>query len=52
MPMTDTMELSFITVTNSLPRAGSMFFTAWGSTTMVMVWDCRKPRLLAASVWP
>ena len=25
---------------------------AWGSTTMVMVWDCRKPRLLAASVWP
>ena len=40
MPITDTMEDSLMTVTNSLPSAGRIFRTACGSTTYLIacVW--------------
>ena len=37
---------------NSLPRAGRMFFTAWGTTTNHMALLSLKPRLSAASFCP
>ena len=37
---------------NSLPSAGSTFFSAWGMTIEAIVVDCDKPKERPASVWP
>ena len=48
----DAREVSLISVTNSLPRAGRIFLSAWGRITFFIAWDVFNPRLLAASIWP
>ena len=49
MPMTETMEDSLMTVTNSLPRAGRMFRMACGRTTRRIASPEEKPTLRAAA---
>ena len=45
-------DVSLTIMINSLPSAGRMFFTAWGTTTNHMALLSLKPRLRAASFWP
>ena len=45
-------DVSLMIMINSLPRAGRMFFTAWGTTTNHMALLSLKPRLSAASFCP
>ena len=44
--------MSFSATTSWLMMAGSMIFTAWGSSTSVITWVLRMPMAYAASACP